>query len=186
MSTPRDRVLAMRPWNPNPLMRRSDRIESWIRIVVAAVCLATAPIAGSVGIAVYTTAVQQIRVANAAKIEVVATVVDDPEAFGRTRPAFATVRWRRAGVSGTAIAPVPSIANRGDRIRIWLDADERPTTPPIGPAKATTAAIRAAAVVLLGACGVAVVVTESARWCAIRYQSFRWDQRWRRFDRPVE
>ncbi|WP_432279002.1 Rv1733c family protein [Nocardia brasiliensis] len=186
MTARRNRLLAICPRSSNPLMRRTDRIESWIRIVVAVACMATVPIACTVGVAVYSAGAEQIRVTNTGKIEVAATIVEGPEALGRDSPVFATARWQQAGGSGTAVVPVSSISSRGDRIRVWLTADGRPTGPPVRGARAVTAGFRAAAAVLLGACGVALLITESARWCATQYQSSRWGEEWHRLDRSVE
>lgn len=185
MRTQRDRVLALRPWNPNPLMRRSDRVESWILIAVATCCLAMVPVASSIGATAYATAAERIRVADAAKSEVVATIVGTPANFGRTRPVFASAQWRRAGESGTVIVQVSSIAQRGDRIRIWLTPDQRPTTPPGPSTRAISAGFRAAAAILMGACGAALLIAAVARWCATRYQRSHWDQAWKHLDKPT-
>lgn len=111
----------------NPLLRRSDRVEALVAVVVLVVSLVAIPVAGVVGAVVYGARdrqyIQQARDRYAVTATVTDTAVDG---------SGATVLARWPVAAGEHIGPVhhSTAAKVGDRIQIWLDKDGNPVAPP--------------------------------------------------------
>lgn len=180
----------MRPWNTNPLMRGSDRLEGALRLLVIGVMLAMVSIAGAVGTAGYSDAVERIRSENAAKVAVSATVLAEPvEAASNgpyRKPDFqAPVRWSRNGESGSATVTVSENAALGSEVRIWLGPEGKPVDPPQPPSVAVSAGIGAGlAVLMLTWIGGLLLVWSVNRLLAQR-RAAQWDAEWRSISRPI-
>ncbi|WP_329213694.1 hypothetical protein OG352_02135 [Streptomyces sp. NBC_01485] len=170
----------------NPLRRRSDVVEAWTALVVAALLLVAVPAAGVlVGRWAHAdaqaVATQQRAERHRVRAEVVGQVPETlPSADGvRERTYRVTVRWTPSGEKArTATARVPEGTHRGDRVDVWLDARGRGVAPPTSGTlvwqhtvtMATCAAGGTAAVVLLGH---AVV-----RRVAMRHRLDEWEREW--------
>lgn len=76
--TPFAAVWSLRPWNSNPLVRRAERVEGAVMILVVAAVLLVVPIAAAVGTAVYSAEAVAIRVERSSRHVVEAVVVDEP------------------------------------------------------------------------------------------------------------
>ncbi|MEV5646701.1 hypothetical protein AB0L57_00490 [Nocardia sp. NPDC052254] len=180
------------PWTANPLMRVSDRIEAIVGILAVLVLLAAVPVSAAIGTAHYTDAADRIRAADAAKTQVSATVVDDPirsATIGMEVSAQrtdATVRWVHDGHAGTATAPVPDSAHRGEQTTVWLRPDGHLTEPPLPADTAAVRGIGAAVVafVEIGA-GTAALVVATMWLCEIRRRAVL-AREWRMVCRPIE
>ncbi len=128
----------------NPLLRRSDRVEALLVVVVLVLSLVVIPVAGVVGAVVYGARdrhyTQQARERHAATATVTDTAVDG---------SAATVLARWPVGAGERIGPVHPVtaAKAGERIQIWLDKDGNLVAPPtptcsaVGDAVATVMAI---------------------------------------------
>ncbi|MEV6139059.1 hypothetical protein AB0L63_23940 [Nocardia sp. NPDC051990] len=132
------RLWRRRPWRTSSLMRVSDRVEVLVWLFAIIVMLVAVPVAGAAGTAGYTAAASRIRVENAAKVAVPATITTKPEpivtvdAYGTTTERFdATVRWDQNGRTGTTTTEVPDKSTPGDLVRVWLDGSGKVTTPPV-------------------------------------------------------
>ncbi|MGY4103084.1 Rv1733c family protein [Nocardia sp. R16R-3T] len=142
------RLWRRRPWRTGSLMRVSDRVEALVWLFAIVVMLVAVPVAGAAGTAGYTAAANRIRVENATKVAVPATITTKPErivtvdAYGSSTERFdATVRWDQNGRSGATTTEVPHKSAPGDEVRMWLDADGKVTTPPVRPVNAATSGI---------------------------------------------
>ncbi|WP_157229172.1 Rv1733c family protein [Nocardia brevicatena] len=186
------RLWRRRPWSTNPLMRGSDRLESVVWMVVVVVMMAVIPIAGAAGTAEYTSAAERIRVENATKAAVTATVLEEPKriAGAESEQAMtdrfeAPVRWVREGQERTATIEIPLATKPGDRLPMWIGGDDGPTTPPQPSAAAATSGIVVAlalfAEVWVGAVALAWI---TGALLNVR-RHMRWDREWRLITGPM-
>ncbi|MFI6871773.1 hypothetical protein [Nocardia sp. NPDC050406] len=179
------RLWRVQPWNPNPLMRASDRWESLVWLLAVLAALVAIPIAGAVGTASYTGAAARIAAADADKTRVTATVTGAPETVvsahnGVRLERFpATVRFEHDGRTETVDVDLATPAVAGSTTQLWITADGKPTTP---PARAGTAAAEGVGT------GLAILVET---WCAAAAlvwithalltsrRNAKWDREWR-------
>ncbi|MFX0577860.1 hypothetical protein [Nocardia nepalensis] len=181
-----------RPWRSTPLMRGSDRIEALVWLIAVIVMLVAVPVAGAAGTAGYTAAASRIRVENATKVSVPASITAAPErivtvdAYGAATERFeATVRWNQGGRAGTTTTGVSGKSAPGDEVRVWLDADGKATTPPVRPVNAANSGVGIGLTVLVTIWGGALVsgfgvgrLLRARRYAAL-------DREWRGMSRPV-
>lgn len=185
------RLWRLRPWNPNPLMRGSDRCQVVIRMFVVALALLAVPVAGTVGTCAYTSSAESIAASNAGKVRVVATVVTAPRRAtsftGSALPRYEkTVRWEHGGRIETATVPSEATAVVGAELPMWLGPDGRPADPPRQPAGAAADGICIALVVLVASWCAAVGIDRRATRLLDRRRAVRWDAEWRGYSRPIE
>ncbi|WP_069885034.1 Rv1733c family protein [Streptomyces luteocolor] len=179
-------------WRRNPLRRRSDVVEAWTTLLLGAVTLIGAPLAGAlVGSATYDSTEAKAERQRAERHVVRATLITDapPPAVGAdgtevrgTR--LVTVRWTErdsathATRTRTATVKAAAGAPAGSRADVWLDARGRVTPAPFDEDELWGAATAA---------GVGTVFTVSAfgggTWLAVRALSWRrrmaeWDRAW--------
>lgn len=186
------RLWRRRPWSANPLMRGSDRLESAVWMVVVVVMLAVIPIAGAAGTAEYTSAAERIRVENATKVSVTATVLEEPKQIAGTEPEQAMsgrfeapARWVREGRERTATIEVPLATKPGDRLPVWIGGDGGPTTPP-QPSTAAASSATAVAVALLAEVWVGAVVLAWLAGALLNVRRrMRWGREWRLITGPM-
>jgi|SRR5271163_227633 len=112
----------------NPLLRRADRIEALVTMIVLFVSLLAVPLLGAVGAAVYST--RESRYAQEAheRHTVMATVIDKGiEDSGTT---VVDARWPVATGERTGGIALGGPAKVGERIQIWVDKDGNQVGPP--------------------------------------------------------
>ncbi|MFD9394034.1 hypothetical protein ACFWBB_25835 [Streptomyces sp. NPDC060000] len=172
----------------NPLRRRSDVVEAWTALAVAALLLVAVPLAGVFAgrwaHADARTVASQLR---AERHRVRAEVVGHPPATmpsvegGRQQTVRVAVRWTPSGEHArTAVARVPEGTRAGDMVDVWFDAHGRSVTPPPNDTMVwqhtltlgTCAAGGTAAVVLLG--------HSVVRRTAMRHRLDEWEREWAR------
>ncbi|WP_433714122.1 Rv1733c family protein [Nocardia sp. CA-084685] len=180
----------MQPWNPSPLMRVSDRVEGFVRILAVLVLLIAVPTAAAAGTAAYSSASERIRGENATKVVVTGTIVGTPvrvsapvaDRNATVRDQFeAQVSWTHDGKSGTATVGVPDAAERGQPAPVWLDPDGKPTAPPEQSSAAAVHGIGVGIAVLLEIwCG-ALAVVGFTIWALNHRRHIRLDREWRQF-----
>lgn len=125
------RRLFGRLFGRSPLIRRSDRVEALILVLVVAVSLLTVPIAAAVGTATYDARSRLYAEQAQTRRTVTATVTGNDN---RENPESPTVmvpaRWSVAGArhSGEVLAKRPT--NVGDDIEIWVDEQGSPVGQP--------------------------------------------------------
>lgn len=123
----------------NPLHRTSDRLRTWVDVLLLAVLalgsVAAGLAAGSVGYEAQTARVQQ----QAERHQTTARVTTDPEGAPGLGPDAvseqARIRWTDdRGGTRTAIVPLPDGAAKGEVIRIWINRSGEVTSRPDVPA----------------------------------------------------
>lgn len=181
-----------RPWNPNPLMRVSDRAEVVLRVFAVLVAAAVVPIAGAVGTVSYTGAQVRIASEDAGKVQVTATttadakrVLDDTNYAVHQDQYQAPVQWNSDGHVGTATVQVPGPDAAGSTISLWLSAANVPTTPPARPGAAAAEGVGAGLAVLVETwCATAATVWFTGTVLDARRHA-RWEREWRSINRPI-
>ncbi|WP_024803608.1 hypothetical protein [Nocardia sp. BMG51109] len=185
------RIWRTAPWARNPLLRVSDRLEGAFRVFAVLMALAAIPVSAAIGTARYTDAVLEIRAENAAKVEVAATISDDPvrvpaAADGAHESRFeATAQWARDGRADHAQVEVSRTGKRGDTISVWLGPDGRPTTPPLADGAAAWRGIGLALGVLVDVWVVDLAVVWLVAWLLGRRRAGEWAREWREQGRPI-
>ncbi|KZM74692.1 hypothetical protein [Nocardia terpenica] len=180
------------PWNPNPLMRGSDRCEGLLRLLAAAVILAAIPVAGAAGTADYSGSALHIQRENATKSSVTAALSADPSKITETDAAGqisyryqAPVRWTANGRPGHATVDVPRDAARGHTISMWIGPDGAPTSEPTPPGAAAVRGVGTGLVVLTSAWLATAAVLSFAHWAFDLRNRARWAREWRTVSRPL-
>lgn len=184
------RVWRLRPWNSNPLMRASDRWEALLRLLAVALMLLAVPVAAAVGTATYTSSGERISAENAAKTEVLATVLTEPKQTVAAGPAQAAhfeaqIQWKRDGDVGKGTIEVRRDTKVGSTVQTWLGPDGLPGNPPQAPGSAVINGIGTGIALLVGV-GFALL---ALLWCVARLlerlHSVRWETELRGLGRPI-
>ncbi len=179
----------------NPLRRRSDRAQAWIRLGLLAVFLIAGPLAAiAVGHWADHSAVSAARAAAEAEYRVRAVLLRDapatssyPFAAG-SGPAWVRARW--AAPDGTAHAgDVPAAAGTraGGTVTVWTNASGTLVEPPTGHAQIVSRVVffvtvtsAALAVALLAGWGTALRVLDRRRLAAWETDWAAVEPRWTR------
>ncbi|RDH78163.1 hypothetical protein DVS77_12510 [Mycolicibacterium moriokaense] len=148
----------------NSLVRGSDRVETVAVLLVVAVALLAAPLAGAMGTATHDSLARRFAEDRATRQEVVAIVTDDSTVAPRVyEELFLTpVRWQLAGAPHTAQV-LTDRKKAGDRVRVWIDARGELTTKPLTDHNAASGAVVTGFGVWFAVVGVA-----SAAWFGLR------------------
>nr|WP_157172413.1 hypothetical protein [Nocardia pneumoniae] len=173
-------------------MRASDRWEAVLRLLAAAVVLLAVPVAGAVGTAGYTAAVERIRTENAEKVAVTATVAGEPvrrvtaaRYEGIQEQREAPVHWTRGGREHSATVEVPGTTELGSRVTVWLGPDDTVTAPPRPSSDAAWTGVLTGVAALLGICCATITLVLTTSWVLGRIRSAAWESEWRRLSRPI-
>lgn len=139
-------VAALSRWmglDANPLRRRSDRVESWVRVALVAVFLVVSPLAAlGLGHVTGTVSAQAARIQAASEHKVTAVLLTGvsrapgDSLYGSDELVLVRARWTApdgTARSGDVLAPVGSHAGR--RWPVWVNDAGRPVYPPIGAAE---------------------------------------------------
>jgi len=162
----------------NPLVRNSDRIEALMLILGIALVLVTAPIAGAVGTAVYSSRAavyeQQVRTRHT----VAATVLADSTSTVRPYNVSFDVsaRWQDRGVQHEDALGWDRPAKAGERLSIWVNDRGDYTGPLARPERAVSDAIIAGAVLWLSVIAVVAAAIGLARFRLDRRRHAQWDR----------
>ncbi|MFD8588568.1 hypothetical protein ACFV1B_03255 [Streptomyces sp. NPDC059637] len=181
-----------REWRGNPLRRRSDRVETWVGLVLVAGAAVGAPAVGwGVGDAVHTSLLHTAQQERAERHRVAAVLLEDaPGVSSPADPETADsgvnappvlVRWTgRDGVERTARVQVGAGLVAGDTTAVWVDRGGRVALPPLSRAQAEAYGIVAG----IGGAGAAGGLLLTLRWAVhLRFERQRldaWEQEWRR------
>lgn len=180
----------VRGWRrqPNPLRRRSDVVEAWTALIVAVLLFLGAPLAGT---AVGWWAYGHVRAAQSAeraeRHRVPAVVVEDapaaaPATQGGRQPLYpAKVRWSEPGRGTlTTVARVPGGSRSGDRVEVWVDAQDHGVAPPRSDAAVWQHALTAGVWAAGGVAGTVLVARAVIRRVAERHRMEEWEAEWAR------
>ena len=162
----------------NPLVRNSDRIEALMLILGIALVLVTAPIAGAVGTAVYSSRAavyeQQVRTRHT----VAATVLADSTSTVRPYTVSFDVRarWQDRGVQHETVLGWDRPAKAGERLSIWVNDRGDYTGPPARPERAVSDAIVVGALLWLSVITMVAAAIGLARFRLDRRRHAQWDR----------
>ncbi len=170
----------VRMFGRNPLVRRSDRVET-LAVVVAVIAVVTAiPVAAAFG-----TSMQESRSATYAREasthhQTTATALADATVHAEPSSDTYTVkaRWSAAAAGGTHVGTISvrDWVDAGDRFDIWTDADGTRAAPPPPASKATTEAVCLAVLMWMVAVGVVVATVDYLRRRLDRARYAEWDR----------
>ena len=141
--TPRRLGAVLARWmglDANPLRRRTDRVETWVRLALVVAFLVASPLA-ALGLGRLTSDVSAsaARAQAATERQVTAVLLKrasrtpDDSLYAAAEFVYAPARWTAPDGQqriGEAPAPVGSAAGR--RVSIWVDTASRLAYPPIG------------------------------------------------------
>ncbi|QLY27640.1 hypothetical protein H0264_19390 [Nocardia huaxiensis] len=186
------RLWRVRPWNPNPLMRVSDRCEVLVRALAVTAVAVAVPVSGALGTVSYTGAAARIAAEDTGKARVVATVSAETEKlleagrYGVDQDRYqAAVQWNHDGHSGTATIDVTGPQQVGAEVALWIGHDGQPTTAPARPGAAASEGIGTGLAVLVETwCAAAATVWLTGAVLDAR-RNARWDREWRLMNRPI-
>ena len=141
--TPTRWVAALARWtglDANPLRRRSDRVETWVRLALVIAFLVASPLAAlGLGRLTAEASASAARAQAAAERQVPAVLLKrvsrapEDSLYATAEFAWTLARWTAPDgqrITGEAPAPVGSTAGR--RVTIWVDTAGRLAYPPIG------------------------------------------------------
>jgi hypothetical protein len=167
-----------------PLKRTSDRLQHLSRILLVCVLLTGVAVALAVGTTTYTQDRAEATAQGAARHQVTAHLVEDarpPEADAGSVAArgFASVTW--SDVSGTehhAVVPVPTAAEAGSTVRVWIDREGNRTTRPLSGGDAASTGIGYGILTYMVIALVATGCYRAFRGSLDRGRARRWDADW--------
>ncbi|MEU5848986.1 Rv1733c family protein [Saccharopolyspora shandongensis] len=162
----------------NPLRRRTDYFEPVALLLVALIAVATVVAALFVAQSELRGRLADVDREQAAKHQVVATVVAELGDAAGTAHRPVAVRWGQAPDEHFAVIQLPARAPAAGTVPVWLDQQGQPTSPPLTRAEATQAAGMAGASVLLGSALFTTVALMGARLIVTRTRLAAWAAEW--------
>ncbi|MEI5525476.1 hypothetical protein WB401_12995 [Streptomyces brasiliscabiei] len=168
----------------NPLVRPSDRVESWIRRVLLVVLVLGLPVAAySAGTTVYQSSMRTVQVQKAERQEITARLAEDLERDNDAAKQIARVRWTgEDGDMRTGEALVKAGTDKGASVRVWLDRDGNLTAPPMNTLNAKTAGWLAGGMAAFGVAMGCYAVRSGTRVLLDRGRYAQWDADWDRVE----
>jgi beta-lactamase regulating signal transducer with metallopeptidase domain len=160
----------------DPLVRTIDRIEALVFVLAVVVSFLAAPIAASIGTAVYDSSrhiyAEQAHTRHTAD----ATVTDDDAAQPvlRTSTSIMPARWTAAGAEHTGTVEAPSTAKTGDTVAIWVDNNGEQASEPTPTSRAAVEAAMGALVLWICAAAIAATLFTITRAVCDRIRFTRW------------
>lgn len=138
----------------NPLRRNTDRLETATRLLVALVCLVSAPLIAAVGFGVHDHLARTAAREAASLIREDATVRSGPDAAGGRSafvPVTAKVAWTTStGATHVATTTVPAGTRPGDHVTVWTTATGAVTSPPAAGSEVLTSTLAVVATLVVG------------------------------------
>jgi hypothetical protein len=161
----------------NPLVRLSDRLEATTLLIVIAVALLSAPVAGAVGTGTYDSLKHAFAVDRTNSREVSATVTADSTLAPRAYedPFLTPIQWRFEGALHTGQVRT-TYMKTGDRLTIWIDTKGDRKMTPLTDQDAATQAILAALGLWSAAVAVAIASWAALRAWLVRSRHAAWDR----------
>ncbi|WP_157762106.1 Rv1733c family protein [Nocardia yamanashiensis] len=186
------RLWQVRPWNTNPLMRLSDRLEILVRAFAVLVVVAAVPMAGAIGTVSYTGAADRIAAEDAGKTWVSATLTADAQRlhesdrYGAHQERYtAAVQWDSAGKTGSGTVDVPGPQAVGSTVSLWIGRDGKPAAAPSRPGSAAAEGVGTGLAILVESwCAAAASVWLTGTVLDAR-RNARWEREWKLLNRPI-
>ncbi|MEU5275564.1 Rv1733c family protein [Streptomyces asoensis] len=172
----------------NPLRRRSDVLEAWTALAVAALLMVAAPLAGVfAGRWAHADARAVASQQRAERHRVRAEVVGRPPASmpsaegGRQQTFSVAVRWTPPGEPArTAPARVPEGTRTGDVVDVWFDARGRSVAPPPNDTMVWQHTVTLGLCAAGGTAAVVLLGHSVVRRVAMRHRLDEWEHEWAR------
>ena len=178
------------PWSGNPLMRRSERFESALVLVVAMFVLVMVPLAAAYGTATYARVGQLALEERLERHQVTALLLEEPAPTdagsmtdtatrGPGDPDRATARWTTGtGETRTGKVETPFDAKPGETIDIWIDSTGDPVTAPRTGSDGVVAGVSAALTVWGVGSGIALLLLYGVHRVGVRRRMSALDREW--------
>lgn len=131
----------------NPLVRRSDRVQSTIKTTVFTLMILMLPVAAWIGMSTLATGQSRVAAQESSVHQVTATTVDAdtvPVLQGEVGSVTSTsvdATWSYDGVDQQGQVSVPAGSPSGTQLPIWVNRDGDPTAPPLTGADAVVTAL---------------------------------------------
>ncbi len=186
----------LRPWSGNPLMRRSDRIESVVILIVAVTVLLLVPLAGAIGTAAHARLTDQARSAAASGRQVQALLLENsrpPVAENPTRAPTGhdqvRAQWEVDGTERSGLVDTDVGAEAGQTVTVWIDTSGNYMhAPNTGTENAIEAISVAFAFLMLGTTAGGLLLL-GIRCLLAAYRRSGWQREWQSLEhtpgRPV-
>ncbi|MFF5313308.1 Rv1733c family protein [Streptomyces massasporeus] len=128
------------PKGTNPLIRPSDRFETWIRRFLMLVLVLGLPVAAiSAGLTAYESSMRTVQTQSAERHEVTARLVSNAKGVTADGKQRAQVRWTDDdGTVRTATTLRTEGTPEGATVRVWVDRNGAITGPPMNTLTART------------------------------------------------
>ena len=170
----------------NPLRRRSDVVEAWIKVVVALLLFVAAPVLGAATAWWGHGQAQAIVAAQRAeRHHVRATVVDRTPGtlstgqLGGQHSYRATVHWKAPdGADKSTTARVPADTRHGDTVDVWLDSHGQSVPPPSDGAEIWQHSATIGSFTTIGTVLTVLLAHRAVRAVAMRHRMAEWDRDW--------
>jgi hypothetical protein len=161
----------------NPMVRKSDRLEAAALLIVIAVTLFAAPVAGAVGTGTHDNLKHAFAVDRINSREVEAMATRDSEWSPRSyeKPFVTPVRWHFQGAVHTDEVQTDYM-KAGNRLTIWIDAIGNRRTQPLTDRDAATEAVLTAVGLWFAAVVVAIGSWAVLRMWLDRSRHAAWDR----------
>lgn len=167
-----------RVFGRNPLVRPSDRIEALTLVLGIVLVVLTAPIAGAVGTAVYSSRSADYEQQARSRHTAVATVLED--STSTVRPYSVSfdlrARWQDHGVQHETVLGWDRPAKAGDRLSIWVNDKGDYAGPPARANRAASDGIVVGALLWLSVITVVAAAIGLARFRLDRRRHAEWDR----------
>ncbi|WP_159073485.1 hypothetical protein [Streptomyces sp. RTd22] len=167
----------------NPLLRRSDRIQFWVSVLLMALLAVGLPAASlSAGWAAYGSQMHTARVQAAQRHQVSARLTGEPTDMG-TGKQFGRVRWTaKDGTERTAVTRVERGTPQGANVKVWVNRHGDLVEAPLRPAVARTTGWIAGSITA-GAVALIVLNVRRGISCAMdRRRHTQWGAEWDRME----
>jgi hypothetical protein len=168
-------------WRPNPLRRRSDRVEAWI-VVFTWVCVLLAGVLAGRGAAA---AVEHgLALRDAASHPVQAVLTENAAVVPQTAPEYgdgsvwAKVRWTAAGATHAGLARVEPGVKAGTRVTVWTGRSGELVPQPATAEQVRMQSVLVGSLAGLGAGAGVLVCGWLARGRLERQRMQAWDREW--------
>ncbi|MZF86002.1 hypothetical protein [Streptomyces sp. SID5643] len=164
----------------NPLLRPSDRFETWIRRFLMLVLVFGLPVAAlSAGLTAYESSMRTVRVQSAERQEATARLTSSVEGATADGKQQAQVRWTDDnGKVRTGTTLVKSGTPEGATVPVWLDREGTITSPPMTTLTATTNGWFVGGMAAVGAVGGFFALRGGTRRVLDRRRYAQWDAEW--------
>lgn len=182
-----DRQEERRRLRDNPLCRRTDRVESWMRRSTSyALVVGTLTAGAAVGAVAHGAAQDTAQEQRTERQQVSARLLADAPPSGSESGSDEArypvpVRWTTDdGTQRTGSAQVAAGSDRGSTTHIWLDGDGRPTAAPMSGIDVWLHTAVAGTVAAGGASVLVCATRGGVSWLLDRRRMAEWEQEWAR------